>query len=93
MVTSPDRFSDGEVVAVDHFPADAVCWTCDVVRVPDEVTRYLDAVTARVRDVSASALWGLHDGFVALGDYRSGHSDIDLMGLSPGQRILIFVGD
>ena len=65
-----------------------------MVRVPDEVTRYLHAVTARVRDVFGERVVGVYmTGSLALGDYRSGRSDIDLMGLSPGQRILIFVGD
>jgi Aminoglycoside adenylyltransferase, C-terminal domain/Nucleotidyltransferase domain len=57
-----------------------VCWTCDVVCLPEEVTRYLHAVTARVRDVFSERVVGVYTtGSLALGDYRSGRSDIDLM--------------
>jgi Nucleotidyltransferase domain len=51
-----------------------------VVRLPEEVTRYLHAVTARVRDVFSERVVGVYTtGSLALGDYRSGRSDIDLM--------------
>jgi Domain of unknown function (DUF4111)/Nucleotidyltransferase domain len=51
-----------------------------VVRLPEEVTRYLHAVTARVRDVFGARVVGVYTtGSLALGDYRSGRSDIDLM--------------
>jgi hypothetical protein len=51
-----------------------------MVTVPEEVTRYLDVVTARVRDVFGDGLVGVYTtGSLALGDYRPGRSDIDLM--------------
>jgi Aminoglycoside adenylyltransferase, C-terminal domain/Nucleotidyltransferase domain len=57
-----------------------MCWTCGMVTVPEEVTRYLHAVTARVHDVFGDGLVGVYTtGSLALGDYRPGRSDIDLM--------------
>jgi hypothetical protein len=57
-----------------------MCWTCEISTVPEEVTRYLHAVTARVRDVFGDDVVGVYTtGSLALGDYRPGRSDIDLM--------------
>ena len=51
-----------------------------MVCLPEEVTRYLHAVTARVRDVFSERLVGVYTtGSLALGDYHAGRSDIDLM--------------
>lgn len=51
-----------------------------MVTVPEDVTRYLQAVTARVRDVLDARTVGVYTtGSLALGDYRPGRSDIDLM--------------
>ena len=70
------------VFVTDHFP---VCWTCDVVPVPQEVTRYLQAVTARIHDVFGDHVVGVYTtGSLALGDYRPGRSDIDLMAVVAG---------
>ena len=56
-----------------------------MVTVPEEVTRYLDAVTTRVRDVFGDGLVGVYTtGSLALGDYRPGRSDIDLMAVVAG---------
>jgi Aminoglycoside adenylyltransferase, C-terminal domain/Nucleotidyltransferase domain len=56
------------------------CWTCGVATVPDEVSRYLDVITARGRDVFGDRVVGVYTtGSLALGDYRQGRSDIDLM--------------
>ena len=61
------------VVVLDHFPGGTVA-------VPKEVTRYLDAVTARVRDIFGDHIVGVYTtGSLALGDYRPGRSDIDVM--------------
>ena len=52
---------------------------------PEEVTRYLDAVTARVRDVFGDRVVGVYTtGSLALGDYRPDRSDIDLMAVVAG---------
>ena len=51
-----------------------------MVTVPEEVTRYLEAVTSRVRDVFGDHVAGIYTtGSLALGDYRPDRSDIDLM--------------
>jgi hypothetical protein len=51
-----------------------------MVTVPEEVTRYLEAVTSRVRDVFGDHVVGVYTtGSLALGDYRPDRSDIDLM--------------
>jgi Aminoglycoside adenylyltransferase, C-terminal domain/Nucleotidyltransferase domain len=56
-----------------------------VVRLPEEVARYLHVVTARVRDVFSERVVGVYTtGSLALGDYRSGRSDIDLMAVVAG---------
>ena len=61
-------------------------WTLDMVTVPEEVGRYLDAVTSRVRDVFGDRAVGVYTtGSLALGDYRPGRSDIDLMAVVAGQ--------
>jgi hypothetical protein len=53
--------------------------------VPDEVSSYLSAVTARVRDVFDDHVVGVYTtGSLALGDYRQGRSDIDLMAVVDG---------
>jgi hypothetical protein len=63
-----------------------LCWTC-VVSVPEEVTRYLHAVTARVLDVFGDRAVGVYTtGSLALGDYRPGRSDIDLMAVVAGKQ-------
>jgi Aminoglycoside adenylyltransferase, C-terminal domain/Nucleotidyltransferase domain len=62
-----------------------VCWSCDMVTVPEDVTRYLQAVTARIRDVFGDHVVGVYTtGSLALGDYRPGRSDIDLMAVVAG---------
>jgi hypothetical protein len=49
-----------------------------MVTVPQEVGRYLDAVTARVRDVFGDRAPGVYTtGSLAPDDYRPGRSDID----------------
>jgi hypothetical protein len=56
-----------------------------VVTVPEEVTQYLEAVTALVRDVFSDRAVGVYtSGSLALGDYRPGRSDIDLMAVVAG---------
>ncbi len=66
-----------------------VCWTCDVATVPEEVTRYLQAVTARVDDVFGDRVVGVYTtGSIALGGYRPGRSDIDLMAVVGGSEDL-----
>jgi hypothetical protein len=51
-----------------------------MVAVPEDVMRYLHAVTSRVRDVFGDRVVGVYTtGSLALGDYRPGRSDIDLM--------------
>jgi hypothetical protein len=56
-----------------------------MVTVPEDVTRYLRAVTARVRDVFGHRVVGVYTtGSLALGDYRLGRSDIDLMAVVAG---------
>jgi hypothetical protein len=56
-----------------------------MVTVPEEVTRYLHAVTAQVRDVFGDRLVGIYTtGSLALGDYRPGRSDVDLMAVVDG---------
>jgi Nucleotidyltransferase domain len=48
--------------------------------IPEEVARYLHAVTTRVRDVFGDHVVGVYTtGSLALGGYRPGRSDIDLM--------------
>ena len=60
-----------------------------MVTVPEEVTRYLHAVTARVRDVFGDRVVGVYTtGSMALGDYRPGRSDIDLMAVVAGSPAL-----
>ena len=54
-----------------------------------EVTRYLHAVTARVLDVFGDCAVGVYTtGSLALGDYRPGRSDIDLMAVVAGEQDL-----
>jgi hypothetical protein len=51
-----------------------------MVAVPEEVTNYLRAVTTQVRDILGNRVVGVYTtGSLALGDYRPGRSDIDLM--------------
>jgi hypothetical protein len=60
-----------------------------VVAIPEEVTRYLQAVTARVHDVFGDHVVGVYTtGSLALGDYRPGRSDIDLMAVVSGSEDL-----
>ena len=57
--------------------------------VPEEVTRYLQAVTARVNDVFGDRVVGVYTtGSIALGGYRPGRSDIDLMAVVGGSEDL-----
>ena len=57
--------------------------------VPEDVTRYLHAVTAQVRDVFGDRVVGVYTtGSLALGDYRPGRSDIDLMAVVAGSQDL-----
>jgi hypothetical protein len=57
--------------------------------VPDEVSRYLGEVAARVRHVFGDRVIGIYTtGSLALGDYRSGRSDIDLMAVVTGSQDL-----
>jgi hypothetical protein len=54
-----------------------------VMAVPQEVTGYLDDVTARIRDIVGGRIMGVYTtGSLALGDYRPGRSDIDLMAVA-----------
>ena len=56
-----------------------------MVAVPEEVTRYLDAVTARICDVFGNRVVGVYTtGSLALGGFRPGRSDIDLMAVVTG---------
>jgi hypothetical protein len=82
------RFSDNRLSLIDHFPEG---WTglVTLVTVPEEVTRYLHAVTARVQDVFGDRAVGVYTtGSLALGDYRPGRSDIDLMAVVAGSQDL-----
>jgi Aminoglycoside adenylyltransferase, C-terminal domain/Nucleotidyltransferase domain len=55
------------------------------VTIPEEVRRYLHVVTARVRDVFGDRVVGVYTtGSLALGGYRPGRSDIDLMAVVAG---------
>jgi hypothetical protein len=57
--------------------------------VPQEVTHYLDDVTARVGDIFGDRVVGVYTtGSLALGDYRPGRSDIDLMAVVDGSQDL-----
>jgi hypothetical protein len=81
-VVTNNTFQCRSVVVTDHFP---VCWTGDMVTVPEDVMRYLHAVTGRVRDVFGDREVGVYTtGSLALGDYRPGRSDIDLMAVVTG---------
>jgi hypothetical protein len=54
-----------------------------VMPVPQEVTHYLDDVTARVRDIFGDRVVGVYTtGSLALGDYHTDRSDIDLMAVA-----------
>jgi hypothetical protein len=65
------------------------CSTYGVVTVPKEVARYLDAVTARVFDTFDDRAVGVYTtGSLALGGYRQGRSDIDLMAVVTGSADL-----
>jgi predicted nucleotidyltransferase len=56
-----------------------------VVTIPEEVRRYLQAVTLRVRDIFGDHVVGVYTtGSLALGDYRPGRSDLDLMAVVAG---------
>jgi hypothetical protein len=60
-----------------------------MVTVPEDVKRYLHAVTGRVRDVFGDRVVGVYTtGSLALGDYRPGRSDIDLMAVVDGPQDL-----
>ena len=60
-----------------------------MVTIPEEVTRYLHAVTARVRDVCGDRVVGVYTtGSLALGGYRPGRSDIDVMAVVAGSPAL-----
>jgi Domain of unknown function (DUF4111)/Nucleotidyltransferase domain len=64
-----------------------VCCTCAMATVPEEVTEYLHAVTERVQDVFGERVIGVYTtGSLALGDYRPGRSDIDLMAVVTGSE-------
>ena len=55
--------------------------------VPEEVTQYLHAVTERIQDVFGERVVGVYTtGSLALGDYRPGRSDIDLMAVLSGSE-------
>ena len=57
--------------------------------VPSEVSDYLGTVTTRVRDVFGDHVVGVYTtGSLALGDYRPGRSDIDLMAVVDGSPSL-----
>jgi len=56
-----------------------------VATVPEEVSRYLRAVTAQVQEVFGDRVIGVYTtGSLALGGYRPGRSDIDLMAVVSG---------
>jgi len=56
---------------------------------PDEVSPYLEGVTAQVADVLGSELVGIYtSGSLALGDYHHGRSDIDLIAVAFGSIAL-----
>jgi hypothetical protein len=60
-----------------------------MVTVPEDVTRYLHAVTGQVRDVFGDRVVGVYTtGSLALGGYRPGRSDIDLMAVVAGSHDL-----
>jgi hypothetical protein len=60
-----------------------------MVTVPEEVTQYLHAVTERVQDVFGERVVGVYTtGSLALGDYRPGRSDIDVMAVVAGSADL-----
>jgi len=60
-----------------------------VATVPSEVSDYLGAVTTRVRDVFGDHVVGVYTtGSLALGDYRPGRSDIDLIAVVDGSPSL-----
>ena len=60
-----------------------------MVTIPEEVTRYLHAVTARVRDIFGDRVVGVYTtGSLALGGYRPGRSDIDVMAVVAGSPAL-----
>jgi hypothetical protein len=64
-------------------------WSYDVGEPPEEVTRYLHAVTARVVDVFGDREVGVYTtGSLALGDYRPSRSDVDLMAVVAGEQDL-----
>jgi hypothetical protein len=63
-------------------PTFRVCSTCAVATVPEEVSRYLHAVTALVRDDFGADVVGVYT--TGSGDYRPGRSDIDLMAVVAG---------
>ena len=61
--------------------------------VPQEVTRYLDDVTARVGDIFGNRVVGVYTtGSLALGDYRPGRSDIDLMAVVGNSCVSLIIG-
>ena len=77
-----EKDQDAAVSSRTNRPA---CWTCAVATVPEEVSEYLRAVTARVRDVLGDHVVGVYTtGSLALGGYRPGRSDIDLMAVVDG---------
>jgi hypothetical protein len=56
-----------------------------VTTVPEDVSRYLRAVAAQVQDVFGDRVIGVYTtGSLALGGYRHGRSDIDLMAVVSG---------
>jgi hypothetical protein len=60
-----------------------------MVAVPEEVTRYLQAVTARVQNIFGDRVVGVYaTGSLALGGYRPDRSDIDLMAVVAGPEDL-----
>ena len=77
-----EKDQDAAVSSRTNRPA---CWTCAVATVPEEVSEYLRAVTARVRDALGDHVVGVYTtGSLALGGYRPGRSDIDLMAVVDG---------
>jgi hypothetical protein len=79
-----DTFSDDLLALSTTF---RMCWTCGMATVPEDVTRYLHAVTAQVRGVFGDRVVGVYTtGSLALGDYRPGRSDIDLMAVVAGSQ-------